>query len=223
MLIEKGLITQAKLDDALSRQRGFKRKLGETLVLMEYISEEQLVKLLGDLSGIPAIDLNKFTLEKDASKYVNAEFCAKHRLIPIAIKNYNKRDHLVVAFADPMNLEIIDELRFIVDIPIFRVAATSSAIKQAILKTYPTVTPASTVPGEIPLSMRQSQPGMEILNDVDSRHISSDERPKGVDEERLALEILSLRKTIHMLMDVLVAKKTLTREEAVVLKQQLHT
>lgn len=214
LLIEKGLITQKKLDDALFRQRGFKRKLGETLVMLEHLSEEQLAKILGDLAGVPAVDLSKFTLEKDASKYVDAQFCAKHRLIPIAIKNYNKRDHLVVAFADPMNLEIIDELRFIVDIPIFRVAATSSSIKAAIIKTYPTVTPASTIPGEIPMTMKQSQAGTPALRDEPSTD---------KDLEQLSLELLSLRKTVQILLDALSSKQILSREQAEYLKQQLNT
>ena len=54
----------------------------------------------------------------------------------IAIKQIEDRDNLIVAFADPMDLEVIDELRFMVNMPIFRIVGTEEAIIKAIQKQY---------------------------------------------------------------------------------------
>lgn len=225
LLLDKGLITQEKLDDALRKQVGSKRKLGETLLLLGYITETQLTRMIGDLAGIPAVDLKKFKLEKDAAHYLTGDFCARNRVVPIAVKSHNKRDHLLVAFADPLNLDTVDELRFIVNMPIFRVTATSEAIKDAIKQLYPLSDPTSTIPGELPVS-KETGPAMEIFHQGEYRHSnesaqSYQEATSGTDVEKLYLEILTLKKSIELLVKMLSSKKMLTQEEVINLQKYL--
>ena len=209
LLIDKGLIDQRKLDHALSSQGGYQKKLGETMVALGYMSEPQLAKILGDLAGIPAIDLAKFKLERECAKYVPGDFCAKHRLIPIAIKNHNRRDHLIVAFSDPLDLEVIDELRFIVSLPIFRVSATPSAVKTAILDLYPNHKPDSTIPGSISVS----GPIDGRLGSVDfsaSAHAGAGEiDPMQV----LKMDSLRLERVLKILIRALADRKHLSQEQ----------
>lgn len=225
ILMDKGLIDQKKLDDALKRQIASKRKLGETLVLLGYINEEQLTKIVGDLAGIPAIDLTKFKLEKEATKYLPGDICAKYKVVPIAIKNHNKRDHLLIAFADPLNLDIIDELRFMINLPIFRVSATSTAIKDAIKKLYPLTSPSSTIPGEIPVSREEQQP-MEVFSQGDYHTVQTSAAPHSpaqatVDSEKIYLEILTLKKALEVMIRALGGKRVLAKEEIIELQKLL--
>lgn len=214
-LVNKGLINQDKLDEALRKQGGYQKKLGETLVALRYMSEDQLAKVLADLSGVPAIDLAKFKIEPDAARRVGGDFCAKNRLIPIAVKNHNRRDHLVVAFSDPLDLDVIDELRFIVDLPVFRVCATVSAIKEALLRVYPQSKPDSTIPGSISVSGDPADYLAGAGNLFENGAFRDRHPPEGATEgESLKLELQRLDRAVKLLTRALADNKVLRADQA---------
>ncbi|MCB0308003.1 MAG: hypothetical protein KDD48_01415 [Bdellovibrionales bacterium] len=204
ILLEKGLINPTQLEDALKKQPVKKIKLGEMMVALGYIHQEQLTKLLGDLAGIPAIDLQKFNLEKDASKYIGFDFCEKHLVVPIAAKMYNKRNHLLVAFADPLDLKLIDEIRFMVSLPVFRVVATPKAIEKAIQKIYPN---AEVVPKSTNVSKKADDP---TLNVKETTNLMS-----SANIHRMYIEIQGLKKIVQIITQAIEKKKMLSHDEII--------
>lgn len=55
MLISEGIITEHQLDRALSEQKDSGSRLGKVLRDLEYVTEEEIIKVLGKQMGIPHI------------------------------------------------------------------------------------------------------------------------------------------------------------------------
>jgi len=55
LLLDKGLITREQLDQALAYQKecGHKKLLGEVVVELKFISEEQVLEALASVYGVP--------------------------------------------------------------------------------------------------------------------------------------------------------------------------
>ena len=107
MLIEAGVLDEARLRSALADQRRWGRSLGKTLVEMRLIAEDELVRVLGKQLGLPAIDLDKFVVPDSVTALVPDELARQHQIVA-----FNQQmKFLDVAMVDPTNLGVIDELR----------------------------------------------------------------------------------------------------------------
>jgi type IV pilus assembly protein PilB len=109
LLIREGLITKEQLEKALQEQRANGTRVGYNLVKLGFIPENELVKALARQYKLPAVDLSKFEVDPKVLKLVPAELAIKHLVLPL------KRDGrtLHVAMADPTNLGVIEDLKFI--------------------------------------------------------------------------------------------------------------
>ncbi|MCP4180269.1 MAG: hypothetical protein GY756_21105, partial [bacterium] len=99
---------------------------------MGLVKEESLMSALGKYYEVPTIDLKKFQIHSSVIELLNREKCEKYTAIPISKVGNN----LVVAFADPGNIYIHDDLSFITRHKIQTVVAPESSIIAAIEKYY---------------------------------------------------------------------------------------
>jgi hypothetical protein len=107
MLIEAGVLDEARLRSALADQRRWGRSLGKTLVELKLIAEEELVRVLSKQIGIPSVDLDKFVIPDSVSSLIPDELARQHQIIAFD----QQMKFLDVAMVDPTNLGVIDELR----------------------------------------------------------------------------------------------------------------
>lgn len=220
ILLQSGLIDEKQLGEGLRRQQAWSKKLGETLVGLGFLTEQHLAKILGDLSNLPAVDLKKLELSKSATTLIPFEFCEANLLVPVNFKTIEGRNYLIVAFVDPMNLNVIDELRFIVNIPILRVVATKEGVEYALKKQYPKRKKSKTPRGWTEVSLSGSIDPNESVMEV-YRHGGSLEEisfSRNVASEGQKTETLKesspIGKVLKTLIKVLMQKGVLTREEA---------
>jgi type IV pilus assembly protein PilB len=96
------------------------------------VKEGQILKALEAHYQVPSIDLNTFTIQQAALELVPRDVCEKHQIMPVQ----KVGPTLVVAFADPGNIFIRDDLRFITRSKIQVVAATETAIAAAMDKYF---------------------------------------------------------------------------------------
>ena len=214
ILVESGLIGESQLQIALTQQQKVQKKLGETLVELGFLREEQLAKILGQLTGIPAVDLTKMHISKEAVNMVPYATCKRYQLIPFAIKKVNNIDHLVIAFSDPMNLHAADELRFLVKLPVFRVVATLSAIDQTIRHHYPMKkeTDKEKVWQEVTLAaVGNPEATVELVRDGQVDRVKFSQEEIGPD---LTPTIEALAKCFSSMVKTLEKKNFLTKDEA---------
>ena len=132
LLIESGLLTVDKLRDALEVQKREGKRLGEVLIQMRIISQEEMAFALAMQLKIPFIDLRDHTIENDVIDSIPEEVCQKFVCIPVAVKN----NILDVTMADPLNLNMMKDLQFITGYNIQPAISTQSQIIDRLQKYY---------------------------------------------------------------------------------------
>ncbi|MEK7240749.1 MAG: ATPase, T2SS/T4P/T4SS family [Gemmatimonadota bacterium] len=132
LLVKEGLITKEQLEKALAEQKTSGTRVGYNLVKLGFIPELELTKVLARQYKMPAVDLSKFEVDPRIVKLVPADLAVKHLVLPL------KRDGrtLTVAMADPTNLGVMEDLKFITRYDIFPVVAGEFTLKNAIEKHY---------------------------------------------------------------------------------------
>jgi type IV pilus assembly protein PilB len=136
MLLREGLVTREQLDKALVEQKANGLRVGYNLVKLGFVQELDLTRMLARQFRMPAVDLSKFEVDPRIAKLVPAELALKHLVLPL------KRDGrtLTVAMADPTDLGVLDDLKFITRYDIFPVIAGEYTLRHAIEKYYESAT-----------------------------------------------------------------------------------
>ena len=109
IFVEAGLITTDQLQLALDKQLevGSTAPIARMLVEMGLISEEDRVRCLGKIWGIPFVDTLDITPSDDALLRVSPQFAKRFKVFPIKVEH----GALLVAMANPLDVFVIDELR----------------------------------------------------------------------------------------------------------------
>ncbi|WP_114569922.1 GspE/PulE family protein [Exiguobacterium flavidum] len=131
MLIEEGLVTTAQVDEALSAKRN-QEKLGDTLLRLGHLTEQQLIEALHHQLKIPIITLYNYPLDVSVTKLVSKDIAQRHQLVPVSRED----NRLLIAMADPMDLLAIDDLRLQTGLMIEVGLSTREEIRRTIMKYY---------------------------------------------------------------------------------------
>lgn len=132
LLVEKGLIDLSQLEEARREKKSKGSHLTSVLVEKNFVSDEDVVNILSEEYNLPIIDLSKFEIDPDLIKLVPRRICEKHRVIPIQKAGRT----VVVAFADPSNIYVKDDLNLLTRCKIESVLSSDSAIMSAIGRHY---------------------------------------------------------------------------------------
>ncbi len=109
LLINKNLLTQAQLEEALQAQVIFGGKLGTVLIEMGLITEDYLAEILAQLLAIPCVKPGQLqSIPEDVIKIISPSLAEKNMAVPVAVKGKK----LTLAMADPRNLKAIDDISF---------------------------------------------------------------------------------------------------------------
>jgi type IV pilus assembly protein PilB len=132
LLVKEGLITKEQLGRGLAEQKANGTRLGYNLVKMGFVQETEITKMLARQYRMPAVDLARFEVDPKIIKMIPADVALKHMVLPL------KRDGrtLTVAMADPTNLSVLDDLKFITRYDIFPVIAGEYTLRTALEKHY---------------------------------------------------------------------------------------
>src|SRR6202000_1394454 len=132
VLFKEGLITAEQLAKALQEQKQSGTRVGYNLVKLGFIQEVELTKALAKQHKMPAVDLSRFEVDPKIAKMIPADLAQKNLVIPL------KRDGrtLTVAMADPSNLGVLEDLKFITRYDIFPVIAGEFTLRNLIEKIY---------------------------------------------------------------------------------------
>ena len=109
LLVAAGAITEDELMEALSRQKELGLKLGQTLVKLDYISQDILNATLQQQLGIDFISLQGVKLEEQILNIIPENLIRKYRAIPIEFDETNP-NVLRVAMSDPMDIIALDDM-----------------------------------------------------------------------------------------------------------------
>lgn len=131
-LLTAGLITPEELEAALMRQSKTRQRLGETLIDLGFLDEEQLLPFLRRQLNVPVVKLVDGLIDPRVVQLIPrdvAEACS-------ALAMFKIRDSLIVAMAEPQNLEFIDELETASGLIISPVFAVRTSIERMTRRCY---------------------------------------------------------------------------------------
>ncbi len=132
LLLEKGVIKQAQLDEALKVQKEKGGLLGQILAGLGYVTEEQIAQAITVQYGFPYLPLSNYDMDEAAIKMVPENVARQYCLIPI-----DKIGNTVtIAMADPLNTQAIEDIELVTNCSIQIFVSTATDIKQCIDKFY---------------------------------------------------------------------------------------
>lgn len=106
-LLELELLKKSDLDLASTKAKAEKKDLGTFLVQNDFITDENLAKLVADTIKYPTIRLSNVNIPLDVLNLVPEEFAEKYRIIPFK----KEATKLCVATSDPFNTVILNNLK----------------------------------------------------------------------------------------------------------------
>ncbi len=128
MLVKNKVIDSLQLNEALRSMRAGNTSLLNELASMGAIAEEDISEFLSAHFKVPAVNLRDIELDQEIVSLLPEELAKKYKAIPI---NRTGRT-LIVAMANPSNIEAIDEIKFLTEYNIEVVVATENQINEAI-------------------------------------------------------------------------------------------
>jgi Type II secretion system (T2SS), protein E, N-terminal domain len=126
LLLEKGLVTQAQLDAALAERTENGGLLGETLVRLGFIFEDELARVLAEQAGVPFINLDTIPADPHAGGVFRRELGERLCALPV---RFTAEGALVIAVSDPTDENLLPQLQSAVNCPIVLAVATASTIR----------------------------------------------------------------------------------------------
>lgn len=174
-LLEKGIITEAQLKEALKEVERTNRKIGEILVRCGFAKEEDIARALSEQLGFTFVDLSTYQIESEAVALIPKESALKLGAIPI----FKVGNSLSVAMTNPLDIATIDELsRLSSGLRIKPVLATPTGIKEAIAKFYgiPPETHITKPEGEPSKLVQEASqaPVIKLVNQLIEEAVKSD-------------------------------------------------
>ncbi|HEY0710362.1 MAG TPA: type IV-A pilus assembly ATPase PilB [Polyangia bacterium] len=132
LLLRDQMISAEQLQRAQDESRRSGERLGNSLVKVGAIQEEDLTQFLSRQYGVPAINLAEFDIEPDVIQLVPKDVAMRHKVVPVN----RAGNSLIVAMADPSNILAIDDLKFVTGYNIEVVVASDVGVNQAITRYY---------------------------------------------------------------------------------------
>ncbi len=132
LLLEKGLITEKQLEQALEEQKKTGKLLGRVLVDLGFVKDEDILAVLGAQTGMEEVDLSTIDVPPQLLEKVPAPLAKAYKIVPIRMEG----NTLVVAMGDPLNIQALDDLRFLLDCDVKGVISNEQAVNEAIDRLY---------------------------------------------------------------------------------------
>jgi len=131
-LIHEGLVSREQLSKALDDARANATRVGFSLVKLGFLGEQDLVRALARQHRIPAVDLERVRLDPKILKLVPSDIAIKHQVLPLRRVGRT----LTVAMANPTDLGVLDDLKFVTRLDIEPVIAGDFSLRKIIEKEY---------------------------------------------------------------------------------------
>ena len=128
ILVGWNLVAPNDLADALAYASQNGKRIGEALVELEMAAEDDVTKALAAQFDLEYVDLDKNPVVPDTLQMIPESLIKNHKVLPIA----KEGNRLKVIIPDPLDLELLDMLRFRLNSEIDCVLAPRSKIQRYI-------------------------------------------------------------------------------------------
>jgi type IV pilus assembly protein PilB len=133
ILLEMEAVTPAQIKAALAKQNaGDKRMIGQLLLEVEACSAEDIARALAEQFDMRFYDLESIEIPQKIIDLVPAELAREKLVFPVGLNGRT----LTVVMGNPLDLEVVDTLRFSSSLAIEVAVGSERQIKKAIEKSY---------------------------------------------------------------------------------------
>lgn len=139
IVYKQALVKPEQYEKALEEKKKSNLSLIQIFVNMGFLQESQIQQALEKFYQTQGINLTQFQIEPSVIDILPKEICNKHNIIPVQkmLDNQNKLSTLVVAFSDPSQLLVKEDIRIISKAKVIQpIVANPIAIQQALEKYY---------------------------------------------------------------------------------------
>lgn len=130
-ILDAGLVSEQKIDEAIGVSKATGKKLGDILTEQKIITPDQLRQLYSYILGIPFVNIEKEIIPKEILQIIPEPIAKKYKII--AFKRTGTE--LRVAMLNPEDIQTIDFIRKKTGLKIFPCITTESGIDNG-LKQY---------------------------------------------------------------------------------------
>ena len=162
ILRERNQVSAEELNKAIQDQQGKLVHLGELMLERGIVSKSNLISALAEVSRIQYLDCTAVSVDDITLKLIPAAMARRWSVLPVEIAG----DKLVVAMAEPQNLQCLDELRFKTGMVIEPRLGFRGEVDAAVAKHYGASAPdsAANVPPPDLASPPTDQTEMEFIS-----------------------------------------------------------
>ena len=149
LLVQNRIITHEQLMSALAEQKKSGRKLGRTLIDLNFIGETDLLNFLSRQLQIPFIDLTQYQRNDEVINQLPETLARRFRVI---LLEDNEHD-VLLAMADPTDLMGVDELTRIINKRIRQAVVRESDLLKVIDQSYRRTGEISDLAGQLDVEL----------------------------------------------------------------------
>ena len=132
VLLERGVINKKELEKALAYQKEHGGLVGQILIQLGFVTEDEVALALTAQYGFPYLPLSNYEIDGELTVLISEELARKYCLIAIdRIGNA-----LTLAMADPSNIQAIEDIELMTKCVVQAFVSTPSDIYAAIEKCY---------------------------------------------------------------------------------------
>lgn len=166
LLVEKNMITETQLAHALQEQKLSGRKLGNQLVDLGYVDENELLNLLSTQLHIPFVQLKQFRFDKDLVQTLPETSARRYRVMVLR----EDFDGLLLGMADPTDIFCLDELQRILQKNLKPAVVRESELLDILDIAYSRASEIATLAGELDEELQDSAVDLDsfIADSADS-------------------------------------------------------
>ena len=132
LLTKRNYITPDQLKKALDEQKLKGGRLESNLVRLGYVKEDELLSFLSAQYRVPSVKISKMEINPTVVKLIPSSISKKYFIMPVN----RVGSKLTLAMADPSNIVVIDEIKFMTGFNVEPVVASETEIIDAIKKYY---------------------------------------------------------------------------------------
>jgi type IV pilus assembly protein PilB len=132
ILIRKQIISKEQLQEAQNVQQTTGAKLADTLIKLGYATPQEVMSAIAEFHGLQFVDLAEVNIPSSVVELVPESVARENVILPMAQDNGALR----IIMSDPMDLDTITKLQFILNKDIQPVLAPREQIVEAINRYY---------------------------------------------------------------------------------------
>ncbi len=130
--MEKGIITEHQLQQALEEQKKTGKLLGRVLVDLGLVKDDDILAVLGAQTGMEKVDISNIEVSPQLLEKVPGPLAKAYKIVPLRMEG----NTLLVAMGDPLNIQALDDLRFMLDCDVKGLISNEQAVNEAIDRLY---------------------------------------------------------------------------------------